>query len=62
MAEGSLGPTMTDGERDTMTDQLTEIRVKIEAANLKGNSKEANRFYKAEQELIAKMDGNKPIR
>jgi len=61
MAEGSLGPTLTDGERGTMQDQLTELRGKIEAANAKGNSKEANRFYQDEQALIAKMDGNKPI-
>ena len=61
MAEGSLGPTLTDGERDTMQEQLTELRSKMEAASQKGNSKEANRLYQQEQALIAKMDGNKPI-
>jgi len=41
MAEGTLGSTLTEGERDTMTDQLSEIRGKIEATS---NSKEKNRL------------------
>ncbi len=61
MAEGSLGPTMTDGERGTMQDQLTELRAKMSDASAKGDTKTANRLYQDEQLLIAKMDGNKPI-
>ena len=61
MAEGGLGPTLTSDERDTMEDQLTEIRGKIAAAQEKGNSKEADKWYQKEQALIAKMNGNKKI-
>ena len=61
MAEGSLGPTMSEGERGTMQDQLVELRARMEDANHKGDSKTANRLYQDEQALIAKMDGNKPI-
>tara|TARA_R110000765_G_scaffold47579_5_gene97670 strand:+ start:101 stop:967 length:867 start_codon:yes stop_codon:yes gene_type:complete len=61
MSEGSLGPTLTDGQRDTMQDQLSEIRDKISTASNKGDTKAANRFYQAEQKLIAQMNGNKSI-
>lgn len=61
MSEGSLGPTLTEGQRDTMQDQLSEIRDKITTASIKGDSKAANRFYQAEQKLIAQMNGNKSI-
>ena len=61
MAEGTLGSVLTEGERDTITDQLTEIRSKIKDAQDAGNSKLANRLYNQEQKLIAKMDGDKPI-
>ncbi|MEE9302975.1 MAG: hypothetical protein V3U84_04230, partial [Thiotrichaceae bacterium] len=61
MAEGTLGPTLTDGERDNLTDELTDVRAKIVAANESGNSKEANRLYQQELAIIAKKDGNKSI-
>lgn len=62
MAEGSLGPTLSEGERGTMEDQLVELRAKQAEASQKGDTKTANRLYKDEQALITKMDGNKPIR
>ena len=61
MAEGSLGPSMTESERGTMQDQLVELRARMSDASQKGDTKTANRLYQEEQGLIAKMDGNKPI-
>lgn len=62
MAEGSLGPSLSDNERNTMEETLAELRAKQSEASAKGDTKNANRYYQQEQELIAKMDGNKPIR
>lgn len=61
MGEGSLGPNISEDERDTMQEQLTEIRAKQAEASAKGDSKTANRLYQKEQALIVKMDGNKKI-
>ncbi len=58
MAEGSLGPTLTDSERDTVEDQIIELRKQIEA---EPNSKRKNQLYQKELALVAKMEGDKPI-
>lgn len=61
MAEGSLGSTMTESEKETASEQLSELRQQISAAQAAGDSKKANRLYQKEQALIAKMDGDRPI-
>ena len=61
MEEGSLGPTLTDSERDTMEDQLSDIQKQIDEAQSKGDSKRANKLYETKLGLIAKKDGNTPI-
>lgn len=61
MSEGSLGPVLTNDERETMSESLTELRGKIAAATERGDSKTANALYQSEQKLIAKMNGNKRL-
>lgn len=61
MSEGTLGPTLTDIEKDTIQDQLSDIRKQITEAQSVGDSKKANSLYTKEQALIAKMDGDKTI-
>jgi len=61
MSEGTLGPALSENERDTVADQITEVRKQIEEAQGKGNSKLANSLYTKEQRLLAKMGGDKPI-
>ena len=61
MSEGSLGPVLTDSERDTMGDELRNVRKQISEAQTEGDSKRANKLYQKEQSLIAKMEGDKPL-
>lgn len=61
MAEGSLGPVLTDGERDTIEDQVRDVRKQISEAQASGDSKRANKLYASEQALLAKIKGNQPI-
>lgn len=61
MAEGSIGPTLTDSEKDTIDDQIRGIRQQVADAQSSGDSKRANKLYQQEQALIAKRAGNKPI-
>lgn len=61
MSEGSLGPTLTDSEKETIDDQIKDMRKKQDEASRSGNSKEANRLYQQEQALIARRDGDRPI-
>jgi hypothetical protein len=61
MAEGGLVPPLSEGERDAAQDQITAIRAKAADAQARGDSKEANRLFKQEQELIARTQGNQNI-
>lgn len=61
MAEGTLGPTLTDSERETLDEELTRLRKDQSAAQQDGDSKRANMLYQREQALLAKRDGNKPV-
>lgn len=61
MAEGTLGPTLTDTEKDTVDDQIRGVRDQITEAQASGDSKRANKLYQQEQALIAKRSGNKTI-
>lgn len=60
MAEGSLGPAMSDDERDTVQDEIKGIRKQISEAQEAGDSKRADQLYQKEQKLLSKM-GNKPV-
>jgi len=61
MAEGTLGPAVSESERETMQEQLGDLRKQIDKAQAEGNSKRANTLYQREQAMIAKMQGNKPV-
>lgn len=61
MAEGSIGPTLTEGEKETLDDQIRAVREQVQEAQSNGDSKRANMLYQREQALIAKRQGNKPV-
>lgn len=61
MSEGTLGPTLSESERETVDDQIRDVRKQISEAQNEGDSKRANRLYEKEQSLIAKTRGNKAI-
>lgn len=52
---------VSDGERQTINDQIGDLRDKAAKARAKGDTQEANRFYRDEMALIGKRDGNKSI-
>lgn len=61
MSEGSLGPTLTESEKDTVDDQIRNVRAQVAEAQSVGDSKRANKLYQQEQALIAKREGSKAI-
>lgn len=61
MSEGSIGPTLTDSEKDTVDDQIRGVREQVAEAQAVGDSKRANKLYQQEQALIAKREGGKNI-
>ena len=61
MSEGTLGPVLTDAERDTLDEQIESTRKQISEAQRVGDNKKANRLYQQEQALIAKQKGDQPI-
>ena len=60
MAESGQ-PPMDDAAAEQAGDQIKELRGRIAKAQDEGNSKEANRLFALEQELIAKTQGNRAI-
>lgn len=54
MGEGTLG-VVTDGERDTIQEQITEVRAKAEKAHADGNRDLANKLSEKERELISRL-------
>src|SRR3990167_7976372 len=61
MAEGTLGPTLSESESETVEGEIRDVRKQQSEVQLNGDSKVANRLYQREQALIAKMKGSKPI-
>lgn len=61
MSEGSIGPTLTESEKDTLDDQVRDVRAQIGEAQREGDSKRANRLYQREMALVAKKGGSQPI-
>lgn len=61
MAEGTMGPTLTESEAETIDGQIKDIRTKQAEAQASGDSKLANTLYQKEQALIARRSGSKPI-
>lgn len=58
MSEGTLGPIEVD--RDTLDDEIKDVRKQIQEAQDSGDSKRANQLYQREQKLLSKL-GNQPI-
>ena len=61
MSEGSIGPSLTESERDTADEQIRNVRTQVAEAQASGDSKRANLLYQQEQGLLAKRSGNNPI-
>lgn len=61
MAEGGLVPPMSADAAEQAQSEVDAVRVQIRAAQDKGDTKEANRLFGKEQELLAKIGGSKPI-
>lgn len=61
MSEGSLGPTLTDSEKDSLDEQIRNVRSQQQEAQSSGDSKRANKLYQQEQALIAKKGGSQPV-
>lgn len=60
MSEGSMD-VMTEGERETIDDQVIDVRKRAAEAKDEGNTRLANKLFKQEQELLAKVVGKKSI-
>lgn len=61
MAEGSLGPVLSESEIDTIDGQIRDLRTQQVEAEGKGDSKLKNKLYQKELALIAKRDGDSNI-
>jgi len=61
MAEGQLIPPMAADDRGRAEEQVKDIRARIEAAQGRGDSKEANRLFQEEQRLLSQIQGSRPI-
>lgn len=61
MQEGRLGNVMTDDARDSVQDQIDDLRKQIDKAKAGGDSEKANRLYQKQLELDAKIVGTKPV-
>ena len=61
MSEGTLGPTVTESEADTISNEIQGIRQQIEEAQSKGDSKRANNLYQKEQKLLGRLHGDSAI-
>ena len=60
MSEGSMD-VMTENERETIDDQVKDVRKRAGEAKDLGDTRLANKLFKQEQELITKVVGKKPI-
>lgn len=61
MSEGTLGPALTEDERDTVADEIRDTRKQIAEAQSAGDSKRADKLYQKELALVTKKSGSKPV-
>ena len=61
MAEGTIGPVLSESEADRIDEQIRDLRKQATEAQREGDSKRANQLYEREQALIARAAGNRPI-
>ena len=60
MNEGSMD-VMTDSEKETIDDQVKDVRKRAAEAKDEGNTRLANKLFSQEQELLSKVVGKGPI-
>ena len=60
MSEGSMD-IMTDAEKETIDDQITDVRQRAADAKDEGKTRLANKLFAEEQALLAKVVGKGPI-
>ena len=60
MNEGSMD-VLTEDERETIDDQVKDVRKRANDAKEEGNTRLANKLFKQEQELLTKVVGKTPI-
>ena len=60
MNEGSMD-IMTDAEKETIDDQIQDVRKRAADAKDEGNARLANKLFAQEQELLSKVVGKTPI-
>jgi hypothetical protein len=61
MAESGLVPPMSADAQEQAQGELDDLRARIAKAQSENNTREANRLYQKEQEMIGKMGGDGPI-
>lgn len=60
MSEGSMD-ILTEGERETIDDQVKDVRKRANEAKESGDTRLANKLFKQEQELLTQIVGKTPI-
>jgi len=60
MSEGSM-EILTENERETLDDQVKDLRKRADEAKNKGETRLANKLFQEEQALLSKLVGNRPI-
>lgn len=60
MSEGSL-ESLSEAERDTLDDQVRDVRKRAAEAKGRGETRLANKLFKEEQALLSKIVGRQPI-
>ena len=61
MTEGSMD-IMTDAEKETIDDQVTDMRKRAAEAKESGDTRLANKLFQKEQELLAKVVGKSSLK
>lgn len=61
MGEDRIGPSLSDADKSSVRDQITEVRAKREQARAAGRAGEAQRLDEQERALWAKLAGNQPV-
>jgi hypothetical protein len=58
--EGTMGPTLTQTQRETVLEQIGELHAKIAEAQYEGNNKLANQLYQKEL-VLQKQIADEPV-
>lgn len=61
MAADNPSDMMDDTQRETVQDEIDNLRTQIHEAVARGDSRKANSLSERQRELIAKMQGSRPV-